>query len=824
MLKARLIALGALVLLAAAAVLAQGFRIDASADTLLTDDNPDYIATRQAAERYAPEEFILVAFAPQNERIFAPETLQTVAQLGEELAQLPRVERVRSLVNVPLFTGLTSIDGDIDPSALTWEARRYPEAEFAKNLRKHPLYESLLFNEDYTALALQVVFKDDPELSEIDARITKLQARRLKDELSAEQGAALENLTARAERIDERLAATRAGEIDRIRVLTGKYAAEGEFYLGGNNLLAKQLIEIIRSDLVVFGSAIFALASLALLALFRQLRWVVLPMVCCAASVVYTLGLLSALELKVTVISANVIALQIILTLAVLLHLVVHYEELQTDTEPGEAGRGHEPATAATDPAVPPAAAAGGEQAPHRRQAELVTAMLKAKAGPCFYAGITTCIGFGALIFSGVAPVVSFGWMMALAMGVTLLTCLVLFPALLLGFFKPRRPRPAPRWAAALIGAAARAAEGRGGIILGGCALLMVLGVLGCLRLSAENSFINYFSKSTDVYRELAFIDQKFGGSTALDILYTVPEAERNPDLILTAVTVQNLQALHQRLERRDAVGSITSIYDFTRVAEVIREVPVTEYELTALYNTLDPALRQDLFGAYLDAEARQLRVSLRIKDTEPDLDRSELLAGIEDDLRAAGIAPDNYRLTNVFVLYQQVLAQLVNSQFLTLGIVYAAMGLALLLVFRSVKLALIGLAPNIITTALILGALGLLGIPLDLMTMTIAAVATGIGIDDTIHYVHRYRAERKVTGAQSAVARAHATVGRAMLYTSAVVVVGFGALWFSDFVPSRMFGLLTAFAMLAALVLNGTLLPVLLARFVKNRVPEGTP
>lgn len=766
------------------------FRIDASADTLLTEGNRHYLVAQQASLRYGSDEFILVAFKPHEGSIFANSNLSVLEDLSADIQQIPRVAAVRSLINVPLFTGLNSLEDDFEPDDLTWERQRYPADEFEKKLTNHPLYEDLLFNKAKTALSIQVVFAADGPLQQLEQQIVAIESHLLERDLNDIEQIQLDSLREQRSLLQEQLNSTRAQEIDALRAHINNYQQAGTFYLGGGNLLAHQLIQIIRSDLLLFGSVIALIVCVILYLLFRRIRWVVLPMLCCGVSVLMTLGLLGGLGLRVTVISANVIALQIILTLAVVIHLVVQYQELAehyADKEPGAR----------------------------------VLEMLKRKLKPSFYAGLTTGIGFGSLIASGVQPVISFGWMMVLAILVTFFVGLVLFPALLLAFFS--RPvsvaknRPVER---AINGSVGLVRSHPAVLVITAC-LVLGAGVAGILRLTAENSFLDYFDSGTDVYRELSFIDQEFGGSTPFDLLYTVPPEQRKGSLILTAEAVETIGAIQTGLSKKEGIGNITSVYDFTTIAATVANRPLTEYELTAFYRVLDKALRQDLFGSYFNEAAHQVRISARIQDTTEGLNRAQLLQSIHDDMAALGIAPEHYTLTNLFVLYEDILSSLVRSQFTTLGIVYLAMILVLLVVFRSFTLALISLVPNVITTASIFGVMGLAGIPLDLMTITIAAVAMGISMDNTIHYVHRYQEELQ-SDPQQAVARAHLSVGYAMIYTTVIIAVGFSALMFSDFVPSVMFGLLTAFAMVVALLSNMSILPVLLQRFVGRRAANG--
>lgn len=769
---------------------AREFEIDASAETLLTKGNRHYLITQQAAQRYNPDEFILIAYKPKDASVFAPQTLERLERIATEIRDIERVQNVLSLVNVPIFTGLEGLPTKIDPSELTWQEQRYSEARLKKSLANHPLYEGLVVNEEQTALGMQVVFEPHPELTRLEREITEIRSNMLERELTDEEQAEVDVLVDERNAINKELQQTRVEEIEQLRALLQPYEQYGEFYLGGGNLLAYQLTTIIKSDLVIFGALIVVIISIVLFYLFRQLRWVLIPLTCCFVCVVMTLGLLSLLGLKVTVISANVFALQIILTLAVIIHIIVQYQELLKE--------------------------GWVEQQP------LVVETIKRKAGPCFYAGITTAIGFGSLIFSGVQPVISFGWMMVVAMLVTLTVSLVLFPALLIGLLRVENHVQEHGFVEKTMTGCAALVSKRARTIVVASVVITLVGVAGCFRLTAENSFLDYFSEDTEVYRELSFIDQEFGGSTPLDILYNVPGQQQKTELVLTAAAVQTVTDIHNKLEQREAIGNITSLADFTLIAKTVAGKPLTEYELTALYRALDEDLRDRLFGSYFSREENQIRISARVQDSTEGLNRAQLMEGIHADMAELGIAKENYQVTNLFVLYQDILSRLVGSQFLTVGIVYLAMALVLWGIFKSIRVALIALVPNVITTASIMGAMGLLGIPLDLMTLTIAAVAMGISVDDTIHYVHRYLEENK-HGEGDAVKATNVSVGYALIYTTLIIVLGFASLMLSDFVPSILFGLLTSAAMAFALLTDLTVLPVLLSRYVPQPAAVGS-
>ncbi|WP_143872602.1 efflux RND transporter permease subunit [Catenovulum sediminis] len=771
---------------------AQYFEIDASADTLLVENNKHHIHTQIVDQKYATQEFILIAYKPKAKNIFEPASLQKILDISAQIKKIQRVKQVRSIVNVPIFTQANGISADVN--SLTWENQQYDAQTLKLSLNSHPLYEGLLINEAQDALSMQVVFNTPEKLSKLQQQSVEIKKHLLDRELNTQEKQKLEQLQAQIERINKLLDKKRINEIEQIRAILKQFGQQDEFYLGGNNLLAYELINIIKSDLLIFGSAILSVVVFLLWYLFRQFSWVLLPVISCATSVLLTLGLLALFGLKVTVISANVIALQIILTLAMIIHIIVRYQEIVQREQASQQNFKHQ-----------------------TNQVVLVTETIKSKIKPCLFAGITTTIGFGTLILSSVQPVISFGWMMVLAMLVSFAVSLVFFPALLITFYSVKAHVEKHK----LIENSMR---GIAGLTQNSTRLLVVFTVLitlcigiGSLKLTAENSFLNYFDESTDVRRELSYIDQQFGGSTSLDVIYKIPPSQIKENLILSAEAVQSVADIQDMLAQQSAMGNITSLADFTKIAQVVNGKPLTEYELTVLYKSLDKELRQDLFAAYFSKSDNEVRISTRIQDSKAGLDRGALLATIKQNLADLGISDEQYLLTGLFVLYQDILTKLVDSQITTLLVVYIAMALVLLLIFSSWKIALIALVPNIITTVIVMGIMGWLAIPLDLMTMTIATVAMGISMDDTIHYVHRYLQELKEHNDGNVIEATNLSVGYALVYTTTIIIIGFGMLVFSNFVPSMLFGLLTGIAMFVALITDITILPVMLTKFIRK-------
>ncbi len=763
------------------------FKVDASSETLLTQSNKKFIEFQTNYQKFQPEEFILIAFQPSGSTsIFSEANLSRVQAISNELKTIERVKGVNSLVNAPIFYAASSFDSTTSFTDLTWEKQKFSAKFMEKVLASHPIYENLLVSEDQKSMALQLVFKQNQKLLQLEKQMLPIRQKYMNGEPSAEGKKKLAELDKKYDKISEKLNKQRKDEIDRIRKVLEKYDNHGEFYLGGNNLLAYQLIKIIKNDLYVFGIAIVILVSLALLYLFGSLTWVLLAMISCFVCILSTVGLLGFLGLKVTVISAHVISLQIILSLALIIHIIEQFREL-ADKDDNET------------PLV-----------------ELVSEAIRLKAKPCFFAGLTTSIGFGSLIFSGVQPVISFGWMMVLAMAVSVTVCLLFFPSLLVVASRFLVVPKSHSYLKSFMEFFYIICDKAKGFIIFLTLVLCGFGIAGCFLLTAENSFLNYFSKSTKVYKELTFIDKKFGGTTPLDLVYKVPEERRPQDILIPATTIQRIEKLQEHLDKKQAVGSITSVADFTKVAQVVRNKPMSEYELTLFFDILDEDTKRKFLYSYYSPETNELRLAMRIQDSTKGLDRENFMQELEQTLLDFGFKKEETTLTNLFVLYQDILARLVRSQFTTMGIVYAAMFLVLLLIFRSFSVAVIALIPNLVTNLIILGIMGFFGIALDLMTMTITSVAMGISVDDTIHYVHRYLEEMK--SSKKPIESTNLSVGFALLYSTLVILTGFSSLTFSEFVPSLLFGALTGLAMILAFLTDLTILPVLMDQFVKKK------
>jgi predicted RND superfamily exporter protein len=360
------------------------------------------------------------------------------------------------------------------------------------------------------------------------------------------------------------------------------------------------------------------------------------------------------------------------------------------------------------------------------------------------------------------------------------------------------------------------------------------LAVAGINRVSLDNRFIDYFRSETEIHKGLNYIDRFLGGTIPLDIIlhfppYTNQASDVDSDFFteeediyperywFTPDKFAYLQKLHDYLEKKPEIGKIISILTLKQLGETLTDgEPLGSLQLMGAFGALPTDVRNEIIAPYASPQDGLVRLSARVHETVPAFSHSQLLADIESFTRTElGLAPDRVRLTGMEVLFNGMLKHLFDSQKSTLIFVIGATFLMFLILLRSAKLAILGLIPNIMSAAVILAFMGFAGIPLDMMTITIAAIIIGIGVDDAIHYLHRFKQEIAVVkDVRIAVENSHSGIGSALYYTSFTVVIGFSVLSFSNFVPTVYFGILTSLAMIGALLANLLLLPSLLVLF----------
>jgi predicted RND superfamily exporter protein len=825
--------LGVFILTIAMALGLPNFKLDASADSLTLEHDDDLNFFREVVQRYGSDNYLIVTFSPKNGDLFDDTNLETMLALREDLKTISGVESILSMLDVPLLyspkIGVADLKEDLKTLLSEGVDREMAKQEFLTS----PIYKDVILSADgQTTGLLATLALDETYLKLVTAR-DDLRLIRSTEGLTQEQQIQLEAVS--LEFLDYRTA--KAAEdhqrVAQVRALINGYRDRATIFLGGPDMITADMVDFIKSDLLVFGGGIllFIVATLALI--FRQIRWVVLPLVTCAVCLTIILGFLSWIDWRLTVISSNFVSLLLIITLALTIHLIVRYRELHS-------------------------------QQPDASQYQLVSETVASMAKPCLYTVLTTIVAFMSLVVSNIRPVIDFGWMMTMGISLALVVAFIVIPAGMMLFGKGKNPGDTDN-SAAITSRFAVFTEKNGNLVLLIATALTALSIYGISRLEVENRFIDYFRADTEIYQGMEIIDTSMGGTTPLDIILQAPtfaavevdsfedsaddeygydEADEygeddgfsdddygddyGDDLSFdetpaedalkdtywfSSTGLADLAKLQAFIDAQPEVGKVSSLVQIYDVASDLSGHKLNDFEIAFMRKSLGPDIYQQMVSPFLIEELDEARIQLRAMETGGQLRRADLLQKINDyAVNEVGIAQEDIRFTGLLVLYNNMLQSLYRSQILTLGAVFVGIMLMFLILFRSTKISVIAIVPNFLAAGIVLGGMGISVIPLDMMTITIAAITVGIGVDHAIHYITRFRREFSLDGNYIAsMHRAHASIGQALFYTAMTIIIGFSILALSNFIPSIYFGLLTGLAMTAALLGSMTLLPKLI-------------
>jgi predicted RND superfamily exporter protein len=800
------------------------FKLDASADSLTLEHDDDLNFSREVVQRYGSDNFLIVTFSPSQGVLFDQNNLDTLAALRKDLLQIEGIEAVLSMLDVPLLYSpkidITDLTGELNTLMSEGVDKQLAKTEFLSS----PIYKDVILSADGNTTGMMATLSLDETYLQLVSKRDSLRLLRDTDGLSAQQKIQLQEVS--AEFLNYR---TAKAEVDhkrvaQIRELIEDYRDRATIFLGGPDMITADMITFIKSDLTVFGAGIlvFIIATLALI--FRQIRFVVLPLITCALCLVIILGFLSWIDWRLTVISSNFVLLLLIITLALAIHLIVRYRELQSNN-------------------------------PESNQHELVSQTVISMAKPCLYTVLTTIVAFTSLVVSDIRPVIDFGWMMTMGISIALVIAFIIIPAGMVLLGKGSHTSLKDN-SSAFTAKFAWLTEHYGTLILLTALSLAALSAYGISKLEVENRFIDYFRSDTEIYRGMETIDTALGGTTPLDIIIQAPvfdeptmnnieEFESTDDdyfldddyafedeygdmeeelaqddapglaesYWFSSAGLADLEKLQTFIDAQPEVGKVNSLVQLYAVARDLSNRDLNDLEIAIMRQSLSDEIYQQMVAPYLLEDIDETRIQLRAMETGGQLRRAELLEKIHQyAIDEVGIAPENIRFTGILVLYNNMLQSLYKSQIVTLGAVFIGIMIMFLVLFQSVKISIIAILPNFLAAGIVLGSMGIFGIPLDMMTITIAAITVGIGVDHAIHYLTRFKREFSLDSNYiGAMHRAHASIGQALFYTSITIIAGFSILALSNFIPSVYFGLLTGLAMLAALLGSMTLLPQLI-------------
>jgi len=753
----------------------KNFRLDASSDTLLIEGDPDLKYLREVTERYGAKEFLVLTYTPK-EAMISESSMNNLLSLKYKIQSLDWVHSVITLLDIPLLHSTDETLTERLRNFSTLKSEGIDKERGFNEILNSPVFRNFVISEDGKTTGIIVNIKKDEKLKELK---NKKEIENYKDALKKKNH---ENIL-------------------QIREIIKTYSGVGKIHLGGIPMIADDMMSFIKSDIIVFGIGVLLFIIATLWFVFRKIVWIIVPISSCFFSVLIMTGLLGLLGWKVTVISSNFIALMLILTMAMNIHMSTRFLQLKKNN-------------------------------PDLKNSEIILMTTSKMFWPIIYTVLTTICAFLSLIFSEIKPIIDFGWMMSLGLITSFIITFTLLPTIL-NFLSSEKTTIKEQNNSKITEFFGKASIKNKTTIFSLTGLVIVLSILGISRLEVENSFINYFNKKTEIYKGMKLIDEKLGGTTPLEIILKFPpkqinetnddedfddwEDEEEQDdrkYWFTKDKIDKIEKVHNYLEELPFIGKVLSFSSIIQVAtQLNNNEPLGSLEMGVLYTKIPDNIKKEIVDPYISIEDNEARISLRIKDSEKNLRRNDLINKIQHDLEnKLGFKNEEFKLAGVLILFNNLLQSLFKSQILTLGFVMIGIFLMFLVLFKNIKLSLIGVVPNFIAAFFILGIIGLLGIPLDMMTITIAAITIGIAVDNSIHYIYRFKEEfSKNNNYEDTLKLCHSTVGIAILNTSITIVFGFSILVFSNFIPTIYFGVFTGIAMLLAMISVLTLLPSLI-------------
>ena len=785
----------------------KNFNLDASSDALLLEGDPDLKYLREVNETYGSKDFLVLTYTPVS-NFTEKETILNLQLLKSKIEKLSWVDDVITIIDVPL---LKSTDEGLMERLKNYKTLAYPEIDRKRGFDEiinSPIYKNYVISEDGKTSGIVVYLKKDERLSEY-LKIKEKYFVQSKDiGFSKEEKINFKKFNREYEEYKNLYNIRNHQNITEIRDVINKYGENAKIYLGGIPMIADDMMNYIKSDIIVFGIGVLIFIILTLWFIFRNLKWVAIPLLGCSTSVIIMIGLLGFIGWKVTVISSNFIALMLILNMAMNIHLTVRFLQLKKEFS-------------------------------NFNKNEIVIMACKKMVLPILYTVLTTICAFLSLIFSGIKPIIDFGWMMTIGLIVSFFITFLLVPSLINLLSTENEINVKDTEKSIITSILSTFTKKNKILIFSSTFIIIIFSVVGIFKLQVENSFINYFDKETEIYKGMKKIDEDLGGTTPLNIILKFPsktkeisnqksddefeeweEANENENdkakYWFTRDKMNRIIKVHEYLETLPEIGKVLSFGSILKVAEDLNNKELQSLEIAVLYSKIPDKIKNEIVSPYISVEKDEARISMRIKDSLENLKRNDLINKIDTELNTKlGLKKDEYKLTGVLILFNNLLQSLFKSQILTLGIVIVGIFFMFFILFRNTTISFIGIVPNFIAALFILGIIGTLRIPLDMMTITIAAITIGIAVDNSIHYIYRFKEEFKIIkNYNKTLDKCHNTVGVAILNTSITIVFGFSILVLSNFIPTIYFGVFTGIAMLLAMISVLTLLPKLILTF----------
>ncbi len=742
------------------------FRIDASSDTLVSQNDKDFKFFKYYQEIFPTKNNLVVAI--KSSKIIDKNLLNEIEVLSNKIEKLPEVSSVFNINKAPiLFLNNTSLQDLSNNDYETIINTDYSINDVLEEFKNSPIYSSQIINEKKNITSIIIFLKPDQKVNDLKKNKTEYIADNTYYKKKSE--------------IDK----NRNELITKIRTILNKSNKDYIYYLGGVEMISNDVISFVKKDIILFSALVLSLVILILFIIFKQLKWVLTILLSSLFSVYTMIGFSGFINFEVTAVSANFLSLMFILSVSMNIHVLNNY--------------------------------LGSNNS--------LFLTMKEMFWPCFYTFLTTVVAFLSLLISDIKPIIDFGIIMIISLIVVLITAFTVLP-LLISFFSKNQTKENYKYALLEIFIDYSSKFKKQILIVN--FLFFLISIFGIFNLNVENSFIKYFKKNTEIYQGMRLIDKELGGTTPLDIILQInndfitsdnnseieleddiefeedifsDELFNNENVWFTDEKITIIEKIHKYLENRPEIGKVISIYSLIDVANQINKNKLSSFELSVLYNEIPNEYKEDLIAPYLNTDENMIKIFSRVKDSE-EINRSNLIKEIKDHIEDSYKNINEFKINGLLVLYNNMLSSLFTSQIKSLGFVLLSIFLMFIILFKSIKLSVAGIIPNILASTFILGLIGLFKIPLDIMTITIAAISIGIAVDNTIHYLYRYKINKtNDLNLINSIKLSHLNVGKAVLITSITISGGFLILCFSNFVPTMIFGLFTSLAMIFAMI-----------------------
>tara|TARA_Y100000590_G_scaffold86547_1_gene96889 strand:- start:5133 stop:7535 length:2403 start_codon:yes stop_codon:yes gene_type:complete len=777
----------------------KNFKIDASSDTLILQNDEDFKYFNYYNKVFPTKNFLVLAIS--SNEIIDENYIKKINTLKNKLMKIKEIDSIFSIVDAPILltnnlqlTDLKNTIENINNTEITL-------SKVLKEFSNNPLYVNQIISQDKKISSLIIYLKKDQIFLKLKEN-KNLSSNNLNE---YKKNKDIQNK--KRQELIKNIRIIINEEQNNDTKLNNKF----NYYLGGIDMIIDDSITYVKKDILFFSFSVTLFIFIILFIIFKNIKWVIIPLISSGYSIIIMIGLMGLFKWEVTAISSNFISLMLILSISMSIHIINNYKKNYNNKDIQEP----------------------------------IKTTLTNMFWPCFYTALTTIVAFSSLIFSDIKPIIDFGIIMIVALFLIFLTSFTILPLLI--YIWPTIDNKKNLNLIVLKYFSNLSLNNSLKIIVINL-IVVSISIYGIKNLSVENSFINYFKKNTEIYKGMKIIDENLGGTTPLDIIIKFNDEDLQDNQIVTnkendfesdeddlfedlelvdelfsddniwfnEEKIRVVTEIHKFLENKKEIGKVQSIYSLIDIANQINKKNLSSFELSVLYNEVPENYKKDLLDPYLSIDENMVKINARVKDSA-EINRDKLIKDINLELNSLYKNNVEIKINGLLILYNNMLQSLFSSQINSLGIVILAIFVMFLILFKSFKLSIIGIIPNILASSIILGILGLFKIPLDIMTVTIAAITIGIAVDNTIHYLYRYKENNlKLMNIEKSIQKTHENVGNAVLTTSITIAFGFSVLAFSNFIPTVLFGIFTALAMLIAMIGVLLTLPSLLKRFSK--------